>query len=151
MVNYHYRGEKRVINHKFPSMVWGKWLTAQMWACYINKNHPLSDSSLVDYVMLHHSMSYDTTLRNLYLNGKVNNEGFITILWQEKICVIFTSIGLVKRVSQGMTINLRQSVFGIIASTIPLPRIFWKRGLKAVMIKLIPKIIGPKTPTSKRQ
>ena len=56
-------------------MVWGKWLTAQMWACYINKNHPLSDSSLVDYVMLHHSMSYDTTLRNLYLNGKVNDEG----------------------------------------------------------------------------
>ena len=28
--------------------VWGKCLTDQVWACYINKNHILSNSSLVD-------------------------------------------------------------------------------------------------------
>ena len=33
-------------------MVRGKWLTAYMWACYINRNHPLLDASLVDAEML---------------------------------------------------------------------------------------------------
>ena len=56
-------------------MVWVDWLTAQTWARYINKNHPLSDSSLVDAVMLHHAVSYDLALRHLDLNGKVNDEG----------------------------------------------------------------------------
>ena len=56
-------------------MVWVDWLTAQTWARYINKNHPISDSSLVDAVMLHHAVSYDTTLQHLDLNIKVNNKG----------------------------------------------------------------------------
>ena len=56
-------------------MVRGKWLTAQMWAHYINKNHPLSDSYIVYAVMLHHDVSYDPTLRHLDLYGKVNDRG----------------------------------------------------------------------------
>ena len=53
-------------------MVRGKWLTAQMWARYINTKHPLSDSFLVDDVMLHHAVSYDPALRHLDLNRKAN-------------------------------------------------------------------------------
>ena len=56
-------------------MVQGKLLTAQMWACYINKNHLLSDYPLVDAGMLQHAVSYYPTLRHLDLNGKVNDEG----------------------------------------------------------------------------
>ena len=56
-------------------LVRDKWLTAQMWARYINKNHPLSDSSLFDAVMLNHAVSHDLTLRHLDLNGKVNDKG----------------------------------------------------------------------------
>ena len=48
----------------------------QMWAHYINENHPLSDSSLVDTVMLHHTVPYDPTLQHVYLDGNVNDEGF---------------------------------------------------------------------------
>ena len=47
-----------------------------MWDCCINKNHPLLDSSLADFVMLHHAASYDPTLQHLYLRAKVNEEGF---------------------------------------------------------------------------
>ena len=57
-------------------MVRGKWLTSQMWDCYINKNNHLSDSSLVDAVMLHRYVSYYSTIRNLELNENVNDEGF---------------------------------------------------------------------------
>ena len=56
-------------------MVQGKWLTAQMWGRYINKNHPPSDYSLVGAMMLHHYMSYDPTLRHLELSVKLNNQG----------------------------------------------------------------------------
>ena len=55
-------------------MVWGKWLTVQMWDRCINKNHPLSNSSFLDSVMFNHDVSYDPTLRHLDLNGKVNYE-----------------------------------------------------------------------------
>ena len=55
-------------------MVRGKWLTEHMWDHYINNNHPLSDYPLVGAVMLHHAVSYDMNLRNLYLNGKVNDK-----------------------------------------------------------------------------
>ena len=51
----------------------GKCLMAQMWGHYINKNHPLSNSSLVDAVMLHHSVSYHPTLQHVDLYGKVND------------------------------------------------------------------------------
>ena len=61
-------------------MVWGKWLKTQIWACCINKNHPLSDSSLVDTVMLNHAVSYDPILRHLDFDEKVNDKSFITIL-----------------------------------------------------------------------
>ena len=56
-------------------MVWGKWLTAHMWVHYINNNHPILDSSLVDAVMFHHAMLYDRTLQHVDLDGKVNAEG----------------------------------------------------------------------------
>ena len=56
-------------------MVRGKWLTAQMWAHYIKKNHHISDSSVVDAVILYDAVSYDPTLRNLDLNGKMNDKG----------------------------------------------------------------------------
>ena len=56
-------------------MVWGKWSMAQMWARYINKNHPISDSSLVDAVILHHAVLYDLILQHLYINGNVNEGG----------------------------------------------------------------------------
>ena len=56
-------------------MVWGKWLTDQMWARYINNNHPFSDSSLVDAVMLHHAVSYDPNLRHVHLYGMLDDEG----------------------------------------------------------------------------
>ena len=50
-----------------------------------------------------------------------------------------------------MTINLIQAVFGKSASKITLPRILaWKRSLTAVTTKVIPKMIVPKTPTSKK-
>ena len=55
-------------------MVRVKWLLAQMWDRYINKNHPLLDSPLVDVAMLHHAASYDPTLQHLYLRAKVNDE-----------------------------------------------------------------------------
>ena len=55
--------------------VWVKWLTDHMWYCYINKNHIPSDSPLVDAVMLHHTVSYDLTLRHIDIYGKVNDQG----------------------------------------------------------------------------
>ena len=54
--------------------VWGKWLKSQMWSRYNNNNHPLSYASLVDATILHHDMSYDSTLQNIELNGKLNDE-----------------------------------------------------------------------------
>ena len=56
-------------------MVRGKLLTANMKAHYINKNHPISDSPLVDTVMLYYAVSYDPTLRHVDLIGKVNDKG----------------------------------------------------------------------------
>ena len=56
-------------------MVRGEWLTAYVWARYINKNHPLSYTSHVDAVMLYHAVPYDLTQRHLEVNGKVNDEG----------------------------------------------------------------------------
>ena len=44
-------------------MVQGQWLTDQMLAHYINKNHPTSDSFLVDALMLHHDFSYVPNLQ----------------------------------------------------------------------------------------
>ena len=46
-----------------------------MWAYYINKNHPLSYSSLVDAVMLNNDVSYDPIIQHLDINGKVNGKG----------------------------------------------------------------------------
>ena len=43
---------------------------------YINKNHPISDYSLVRTVMLHHAVSYEPTLWHVYLERKVNDEIF---------------------------------------------------------------------------
>ena len=60
---------------RFGPFFWGKWLTAQMWDGYINKNHPLSDASPFDATMLHHDVSYDPTLRNIYLNVNMNDNG----------------------------------------------------------------------------
>ena len=51
----------------FYRLVWVKWLTAQMWAHYINKNHPLSDASIVDAVMLHHDGSTNDEIKVIYL------------------------------------------------------------------------------------
>ena len=45
-----------------------------MWVRYINNNHPILDSSLVDAVMFHHATLYDPTLQHVYLDGKVNAE-----------------------------------------------------------------------------
>ena len=55
-------------------MIPGKWLTDQMWSHYTNKNHPLSDDSLVETLMLHHYMSYYQTLKHVDFEGKVNDE-----------------------------------------------------------------------------
>ena len=50
-----------------------------------------------------------------------------------------------------MNIKRRQDVFVLSASKINLPIILTrKRSLKAVMTKVIPKIIGLKTPTPKK-
>ena len=65
-------------------MVLGKWLTDQMCSCYIKKNHPISDSSLVDAVMLHHAVSYDPTLRQLDLSGKVIDVGVYQFVFTGK-------------------------------------------------------------------
>ena len=48
-------------------LVWGKWLTALMWPCYTNKNHTLSDASLVDTMMLHHAVSKNNEIKITYL------------------------------------------------------------------------------------
>ena len=47
------------------SLVRVKWLTAQVWARYINKTNPISDSSLVDAVMLHHDVSTNNETKKL--------------------------------------------------------------------------------------
>ena len=47
-------------------LVWGKWLTDQMWACYINRNNPIADASLVDAVMLHHAVSKNNEIKITY-------------------------------------------------------------------------------------
>ena len=86
-------------------MVRGKWLTAHMWSRYINKNYTLSDSSLVDAVMLHHTVPYDPTLRHLNLNGKVNNEGVYHHFVTSNNMYTLHCYKLKKRARQGMTIN----------------------------------------------
>ena len=48
-------------------LVRGRWLTAQVWDRYINKNHPLSDDSRVDAVMLHHAVSTNNEIKITYL------------------------------------------------------------------------------------
>ena len=48
-------------------LVRGEWLTAQMWACYINKNHTLSDLSIVDAAILHNSVSTNNETKTTYL------------------------------------------------------------------------------------
>ena len=58
----------------FNRIIPGKWLTDQMWYHYINKNHTLTDYSLVDPLMLHHYMSYYQTLKHVDFEGKVNDE-----------------------------------------------------------------------------
>ena len=47
-------------------LVQGKWLISQMWDRYIKKNHPLSDASLFDSVMLHHAVSKNNEIRITY-------------------------------------------------------------------------------------
>ena len=37
--------------------VQSKWLTYKIWDSYINKNHPLSDASIFDDVMLNNAVS----------------------------------------------------------------------------------------------
>ena len=86
-------------------MVRGKRLTAHMWDRYIKKNHPLSNSSLVDSVMLHHAASYDPTLPHLDLNGKVNGEGVYHHFVTGKICLLSTAISFSKRARRGITIK----------------------------------------------
>ena len=49
-------------------LVRGKWLTAQMWAYYINKNNSLSDDPLLDDVMLHHAVSKINEIKQLIYN-----------------------------------------------------------------------------------
>ena len=48
-------------------IVWSKWLAAQIWARCINHNHPLSDASLVDDVMLHHDVANNNEIKITYL------------------------------------------------------------------------------------
>ena len=48
-------------------LVRGKCLTAQMWAYYINRNHPITYASLVDAVMLHHYVSTNNETKTTYL------------------------------------------------------------------------------------
>ena len=48
-------------------LVWGKWLTDQMWDRYISKNHHISDVSLVDAVMLQHTVSTNNEIKTAYL------------------------------------------------------------------------------------
>ena len=56
-------------------LVRGKWLMAEMWACYINKNHLLSVSFLGFYVILYHSVLYDPNLQHLDLHVIMNGKG----------------------------------------------------------------------------
>ena len=49
-------------------LIWGKWLTSQIWARYINKNHPISYDSLVDAAMLHHDASTNNEIKFLIYN-----------------------------------------------------------------------------------
>ena len=76
---------------------------------------------------------------------------FITILWQATIIILSTSIGFAKSFRQGIIINWIQAVFGLSKFTITLHRsLAWKYNLKYVMNKVIPKMIGPQTPTPKK-
>ena len=47
-----------------------------MWDRYINKNHRISDASLVDAVILKHAVLYNPTLRHIDLNEQINDEVF---------------------------------------------------------------------------
>ena len=86
-------------------MVWGKLLKAQMWDHYINKNNHISDSSLVDAMMLYHDVSYDPTICHIDLYGKVNDDGVYHHFMTGKIRLLSTDIRFAKRVRRGMTIN----------------------------------------------
>ena len=48
-------------------MFWGKWLTDQIWARFVNNNHPLSDAPLVDAVMLNNDLSNNNEIKITYL------------------------------------------------------------------------------------
>ena len=133
-------------------MVQGKWLMDQMWSRYINKNHPLSDSSLVNSVMLHHSVPYDTTLRHVDLDGKVNDEGvyynFVTGNNTSNIhCYQVHRKGEARNDHK-----VKIGCFGLSASTTSLPRsLAWKCSLKAVMKKVIPNMIEPQKKHQRRR
>ena len=67
-------------------LVQGKFLTAQMWACYINKSHPLSDASFVDAAMLHNSVSTNNKIKKFTHNLQLTNQSrFVDILLLQRI------------------------------------------------------------------
>ena len=129
-------------------MLWGKWLKSQMWASYINKNHPLLDSPLVDVVIIHHAASYDPTLQQLYLRAKVNDEGvyhhFLTGNNMSTLhCYQVHNKGEVRN---GHRFNTGCFWYKCLYNTFT-QKLGLGAHLKAVMAKVIPNMIGPKTLT----
>ena len=132
-------------------MVWGKWLMDQMWDRYIIKNHHISDSSLVDAIMLNHAVPYDPTLRHVDLDVKVNCEGVYHYFGTGNNTSTLHCYQVHKKGEARNDHKAKTGFFCISASIISLPIILtWKRSFKAVMTKVIPNMIGPQTPTSKK-
>ena len=130
-------------------MVQGKWLVSQMWAHYINKNHPLLDYSIIAVGMLHHAASYDLTLQHLYLRGKVNDEGvYHHFLTGNNM----STLHCYQVHKKGEARNGHRFNTGFFWSKCLYNTFTQKLGLgahfKALMAKVIPNMMGPKTLTS---
>ena len=95
-------------------------------------------------IMCHMIWLYDTYTFMLRLMKRV----FIAIFWWVTTLLLYTDIRFIENVSWGMIIKWIHAVFNLRVSTVPLPRsLAQKRSLKAVIMTVIPNMIGLQTPT----
>ena len=126
-------------------LVHGKWLMAHRWDYYINNNHILSYSSIVESAMLHHDVSYYPTIWHLDLYGKVNGEGVYHHFVTGKNTSTAQLYHVCKKGESMYGRKVNTGCFDLSASTMPYPRILaCKCSLKAVINKVIHEMIGQK-------
>ena len=129
----------------------GKKLKDQMWDHYINRNHHISDYSLVDAMMLHHDVSYDPTICHIDLYGKVNDEGVYHNFMTGKNMSTLHWYQICKKGEARNDHKLKTWFFDIRNYKIPLHRsLAWKCSLNAVIEKFIQNMMGPKKSPSNK-